>query len=59
VGTASAKVAATVATRAAGYMMEVANHAQRNAEELDRARRAIEKYVQKKDPRPLFLFVPH
>ncbi|CAD7952739.1 unnamed protein product [Amoebophrya sp. A25] len=42
---ASVKIASTVATKAASYMMELANHAQRNATELDRARRAVEKYV--------------
>lgn len=42
---AAAKIAASVSTKAASYMMEVANHAQKNAEELDKARRAIEKYV--------------
>lgn len=42
---AAVKVAAVVATKAASYMMEMGNHAQKNAEELDRARRAVEKYV--------------
>ncbi|CAD7970098.1 unnamed protein product [Amoebophrya sp. A120] len=42
---ASVKIAGTVATKAASYMMELANHAQKNAMELDRARRAVEKYV--------------
>ncbi len=42
---ASVKVAGAVATKAASYMMELANHAQKNAEELDRARRAVEKYI--------------
>ena len=42
---AAVKVAATVSTKAASYMMELANHAQKNAEELDKARRAVEKYI--------------
>mmetsp|Transcript_13613 Transcript_13613/g.33484 ORF Transcript_13613/g.33484 Transcript_13613/m.33484 type:complete len:197 (+) Transcript_13613:230-820(+) len=42
---ASVKIAGTVATKAASYMMELAHHAQRNAMELERARRAVEKYV--------------
>ncbi len=41
---AGVKSAANVAQHAASYMMEVAHHAQHNATELDRARRALENY---------------
>lgn len=41
----SVKVAAAVSQKAASYMMELAHHAQKNAAELDKARRAVEKYI--------------
>ncbi len=41
----SLKLAAAVSTKASSYMMEVAHAAQKNAAELDKARRAVEKYV--------------